>query len=149
MKRIKLVGLLGSFILVLSMMMSCKSTAKLTATLSDLNGEWNIMTLNGKTPNSEKAPFIGIDATTERLFGYAGCNRIMGQVEYPNSNKMNIRFINVATTRMACPDMTEEQELLKTLSNISRFEVDGNTKPITKITLFDMKGNPVITLKKK
>ena len=148
--KMKFGALLGSFVLVLTMMMSCKSASKLTVTsLADLDGEWSVVTFNGTAPSSDKPLSIGVNAVTERLFGYAGCNRIMGQVEYPNSKKNNIRFINVVTTRRACPDMATEQLFLETLSNISRFEVDGAAKPINKMTLFDMKGKPVIKLQRK
>ena len=148
--KMKFGALLGSFVLVLTMMMSCKSAVNQPViSLADLDGEWSVVTFNGTAPSSENPLSVGINAVTERLFGYAGCNRIMGQVEYPNSKKNNIRFINVVTTRKACPDMATEQLFLETLSNISRFEVDGATNPIDKITLFDMKGKPVIKLQRR
>lgn len=129
----------------------CKSTAKITASFADLNGEWNVVELNGKNLNPEETnQFLGIETSTERLFGNAGCNRIMGKVEYNNVTQKNIiRFLNVASTRMACPDMSGETELLKTLSDVARFEVEGNSKPIKKIVLYGMNGSKVMVLEKK
>lgn len=147
MKKLSLLSILGA--LSLLAMVGCKSTANLNVSFTDLNGEWSIVNVNGVAPTGENKPYIGIDSSTERLFGHAGCNRIMGQVEYPNAQKKNIRFINVATTRMLCPDMTAESELVKLLNEVSRFEVQGTTKPIQKLVLFGMNGKPVITLERK
>ena len=147
MKKLSLLSLLGA--LSLLMMVGCKSTASLSVSFVDLNGEWNIVNVNGVAPTGENKPYIGIDSSTERLFGHAGCNRLMGQVEFPNAEKKNIRFTNVATTRMLCPDMTGETELVKVLNEVSRFEVQGTTKPIQKLVLFGMNGKPVITLERK
>lgn len=140
------------FLVVLSvgLFSGCKSTAKITATLADLNGEWNVVELNGKNLNPEETKqFLGIETSTERLFGNAGCNRIMGKVEYNAAQKNIIRFLNVASTRMACPDMSGETELLKALSDVARFEVEGDSKPIKKIVLYGMNGSKVMVLEKK
>ncbi len=147
MKKLSLLSLLGA--LSLLAMVGCKSTANLSVSFADLNGEWDIVNVNGVVPTGENKPYIGIDSSTERLFGHAGCNRLMGQVEFPNAQKKNIRFINVATTRMLCPDMAGESELVKVLNEVSRFEVQGTTKPIQKLVLFGMNGKPVITLERK
>ena len=147
MKKLSLLSLLGAMSLL--MMVGCKSTANMSVSFNDLNGEWNIVNVNGVAPAGENKPYIGIDSSTERLFGHAGCNRLMGQVEFPNAQKKNIRFINVATTRMLCPDMAGESELVKVLNEVSRFEVQGTTKPIQKLVLFGMNGKPVITLERK
>ena len=46
-----------------------------------LNGDWNITTVNGRPATAEKQPFIGLDIQEKRLYGCAGCNRIMGSFE--------------------------------------------------------------------
>jgi heat shock protein HslJ len=149
MKKLNLLSVVGVLLLCSALFVGCKTTAKLNVTFADLNGEWNVVNINGIAPTGENKPYIGIDSSTERLFGNAGCNRIMGQVDYPNTKKNNIRFINVATTRMACPDMSGEQTLVKLLNEVSRFEVQGTTLPVQKVVLFGMNGKPVITLERK
>lgn len=128
----------------------CKTTAKVTATFDDLNGEWNIVELNGKHLNTEETKqTLGLETSMMRLFGNAGCNRIMGKVEYSPANKGIIHFMNVASTRMACPDMSGEQELLKTLPDVARFEMIGDTKPVQKVALYGINNTKLIVLEKK
>lgn len=128
----------------------CKTTAKVTATLNDLNGEWNIVELNGKHLNPEETKqMLGIETSMMRLFGNAGCNRMMGKVEYSPANKGIIHFMNVASTRMACPDMSGEQELMKALPEVVRFEMIGNTKPVEKVALFGINNARLMVLEKK
>lgn len=128
----------------------CKTTEKLTAAFSDLSGEWNIVELDGKHLDpKETNQFLGIEQTTQRLFGNAGCNRMMGKVEYTPGDKNIIRFLDVATTRMACPDMKGETELLQALSQVGRFEVEGTSKPINKIVLYGINNKKLIVLERK
>ena len=62
---------------------SCRSS-KDAATLSSINGEWNIIEINGAAvvpaPNQE-FPFIGFDTNTGKVFGNSGCNRMMGSFD--------------------------------------------------------------------
>lgn len=137
-------------VMALGVFAGCKTTEKLTVTSADLGGEWNIVELEGKRLDPEKNnQFLGIDLTTNRLFGNAGCNRMMGKVEYTPGKKNMIRFSDVATTRMACPDMSGETELMKALSEVARFDVEGTGKPIKKIVLYGTNGTKLMVLEKK
>ena len=128
----------------------CKTTEKLTATFADLSGEWNIVELNGKHLDpKETNQLLGIEQTTRRLFGSAGCNRMMGKVEYTPGDKNVIRFLDVATTRMACPDMEGETELLNALSQVGRFEVEGTSRPLNKIVLYGLNNRKLMVLERK
>ena len=60
----------------------------------------------------------------------------MGQIEYSDSRKNIIKFPQVATTRMACPDMSGERELLQALDKVVRFDAVGEVKPVNKIALY-------------
>lgn len=137
-------------VLSIGILASCKSKKAVEATFSDLNGSWNIVELNGKTLNpSESNQFIEFDTARHTLSGRAGCNRMMGQVEYSDTRKNIIKFPQVATTRMACPDMSGEQELLQTLDKIVRFEVEGDTKPVNKITFYGVDNTKLMVIEKK
>ena len=98
---------------------SCKAKKGVEATFSDLDGSWNIVELNGKVLNpAETNQVIEFDVARHSLSGRAGCNRMMGQIEYSDSRKNIIKFPQVATTRMACPDMSGERELLQALDKV-------------------------------
>lgn len=137
-------------VLSIGILASCKSKKAVEATFSDLNGSWNIVELNGKTLNpAESNQFIEFDAARHTLSGRAGCNRMMGQVEYSDTRKNIIKFPQVATTRMACPDMSGEQELLQTLDKIVRFEAEGDTKPVHKIAFYGVDNTKLMVIEKK
>ena len=93
--------------------------------------------LNGKVLNpAETNQVIEFDVARHSLSGRAGCNRMMGQIEYSDSRKNIIKFPQVATTRMACPDMSGERELLQALDKVVRFDAVGEVKPVNKIALY-------------
>lgn len=112
----------------------------------ELNGEWNVVEMNGTSvAASESAPYLVFDTQSKRLSGNAGCNRIMGAVEYAKEGSDRIRFPQIATTRMACPDMSGERELLQTLEHVERFgAAEGDA-----IALFNEEGERILLLKKK
>ena len=99
---------------------SCRSS-KDAATLSSINGEWNIIEINGAAvvpaPNQE-FPFIGFDTNTGKVF---------------------------ASTRMACPDMTLEQNVLSALGQVKKYKKLGKEN----IALCGSSNRPIIVLQKK
>ena len=101
---------------------SCRSS-KDAATLSSINGEWNIIEINGAAvvpaPNQE-FPFIGFDTNTGKVFGNSGCNRMMGSFDV-NAKPGTIDLGAMASTRMACPDMEVEGRVMKALNEVKSF----------------------------
>ncbi len=59
-------------------------------------------------------PMFEFNLRDMRFSGHAGCNQIFGGIEV-KGNK--IRFGNLASTKMACPDMTVEQKVTQILNN--------------------------------
>ncbi len=120
--------------------------AATTIPFSELQGEWNVIELNGASLNpKETHQFLSFDTESKRLSGNAGCNRIMGSLAYDAQQSDAIRFPQIATTRMACPDMKGEQELLQTLDKVARF---GSEKTNT-VALYDQQGQKLLVLKRK
>lgn len=109
-----------------------------------LNGEWNIITVNGQQTGAEKQAFLGMDLTGKRLYGCAGCNRILGQVEVGDGKAGRISFGNVGSTRMLCANMGTESAVLEALSNVA-----GYSGTEQELTLTDSKGHALLTLSKR
>ena len=114
---------------VTALLASCAST-KNVATVTDLNGEWNIIEINGTAvvPAPGQAfPYIGLDAATGRISGNSGCNRMMGSFDI-NSEPGRITFDQVGTTRMMCADMSVETNVLNALKQVRKYVKlsDGN-----------------------
>lgn len=117
---------------------SCGTTGKSV----DFSGEWNVVSVDGQKVNGN--PYIGFDMEKGRLYGNAGCNRIMGGVELDSINPGKIGFSGVASTRMMCPDMETEQKVLEALN-----EVAGYKASATGVELTDKDGKVVLSLEKR
>ena len=89
------------------------------------------------------------DVARQGLSGNAGCNRLMGKIEYNDAYRNIIKFPQVATTRMACPDMSGERELLEALNKVVRFEAQGEAAPVTEIALFGTNNDKLLVIKKQ
>ena len=117
---------------------SCKAKKGVEATFSDLDGSWNIVELNGKVLNpAETNQVIEFDVARHSLS------------EYSDSRKNIIKFPQVATTRMACPDMSGERELLQALDKVVRFDAVGEVKPVNKIALYGTDNTKLMVIEKK
>ena len=125
---------------------SCRSS-KDAATLSSINGEWNIIEINGAAvvpaPNQE-FPFIGFDTNTGKVFGNSGCNRMMGSFDV-NAKPRQIDLGALGSTLMMCPDMTVEKNVLAALGQVKKYKQLGKEN----MALCASSNRPVIVLQKK
>lgn len=124
---------------------SCSSTKSMN--LDELSGRWEITDVNGSkvtmsAPDAEM-PYLGFDVVNGRLSGNAGCNSIMGS--FPTSDPAGkISFGDVATTRMMCPDMEVEQNVVQALGNVAGYKSEGADK----VALVSADGAQLLSLKK-
>ena len=129
---------------------ACKTRKVVEVTVSDLDGEWVVVEMNGRPlAAGENQPVMRLDILRRGLSGNAGCNRLMGQIEYDSDHRNIIRFLQVATTRMACPDMSVERAFLEALDKVARFEAVGEEAPVRRIALFGTKGEKLLELTKR
>ena len=119
-------------------------TGKKAVSVMDFSGEWNIVNVKGETVNAEDAPYIGFDQKTSRVYGHAGCNRLMGAFHVDSLNVGKMSFGQVATTRMMCPDMSLEQHVVEALNKVAGFVQTGDT-----VELKDAEGKALMTLQKR
>lgn len=125
---------------------SCGST-KNAAALSSISGEWNIIEINGTAvvpaPRQE-FPFIGFDTKDGKVYGNSGCNRLMGAFNV-NAKPGTIDLGALGSTRMACPDMTLENNVLSALGQVKKYKKLGKEN----IALCGSSNRPIIILQKK
>lgn len=138
MQRIHLFSFMATALLVLT---SCKS-GKTLVKPSELAGEWNIVTVGGQEPQVSKAAYIGLDGT--RLYGCAGCNRIMGKFMATDDKAGELTFTSVSSTRMLCSQMEGEQAVLQALNQVA-----GYTGTAQQLVLTDKKGKELMQLEKR
>ena len=108
----------------------CDSKGKTVMTLEkrmvdQLNGSWKVISIDGKEITAEN-PTMVIDIPEGKLSGFAGCNRMFGNIVL-DGTPYGITFTQVGATRMACPDMATEQAFLSMLEKITTFQpIDNN-----------------------
>ncbi|MCB0374223.1 MAG: META domain-containing protein, partial [Muricauda sp.] len=73
--------------------------------------------------NGSDVPNMEININTNRFAGFSGCNRMTGSLFF---EKDLLRFSQVASTRMACPNMEKESEFLKALQSSTDYKVENN-----------------------
>ncbi len=91
--------------------------------------KWRLVELNGKkievSDKSKKEMFIQLNKEN-RYAAFIGCNNMMGGFEL-KEDVMRIKFTKGASTMMACPDMTTEQEFAEMLEKVDNYSLNGNS----------------------
>lgn len=83
---------------------------------SPLNGAWQLQSVDSQQATdlfSGKIPYLQFDVGERKVSGNGGCNYLSGSVEVDGGM---IRFSPLIATKMACPAIAGEQQLLSVLS---------------------------------
>lgn len=114
--------------------------------LSELEGEWNIVKVYGDTLSTdlEVRPGVRFDIADGRISGNSGCNRITGELRSDETVENSISFHGVAATRMMCPDMETEKNILSALNNVRTYGILENGN----LVFFTAGGAVVLELKR-
>jgi copper homeostasis protein (lipoprotein) len=96
--------------------------------------KWVLTEIMGKTiePEDGRGPvaFILFNAEEMRVFGNGGCNSFNGAYELQDGYR--IKFSKIASTLMACPDMSIEQQLFKLLETADNYTIADGVLSINK-----------------
>ena len=109
--------------------------------LEDIAGEWRILTVFGeKMPAMDETPAVNFAIAAKRVSAYAGCTRLSAGFMPGETNGLTVG--NVMSTRMACPDMTTEQNVTNALEQVKSYgmALNGN------LLLFSAGGQQVMEL---
>ena len=68
-------------------------------------------------------PNMEVNINNNRFSGFSGCNRMTGSLFYEQDI---LRFTQIASTRMACPNMDKESEFLSNLQASTQYKVENN-----------------------
>jgi copper homeostasis protein (lipoprotein) len=81
-------------------------------------------------------PYIVLQGTTKQIVGHAGCNRLSGGYTIAGDA---LRLDEIATTRMACPEIETENAFLNALETVARWKLMDN-----QLALLDKSGAQVL-----
>lgn len=91
--------------------------------------KWKLVKLMGQDITDSKA-FITFSTKDNRVFGNASCNNFNGSFEI--ENELQIKLSKMATTMMACPDMTIEKQFIAILEKVDNVSLNGNSMTLNK-----------------
>lgn len=95
---------------------------------------WMLTELNGKPVaapiDGEKASFIYFDAGNKRVSVSGGCNVMGGNYELAEGNR--VKFGQMISTMMTCPDMTREEGLKQMTSMADNYAIQGENLSFAK-----------------
>ncbi|RFM27829.1 META domain-containing protein [Deminuibacter soli] len=120
--------------LAITLSCSCKTQQSTAAAGDGITGkQWRLTELYGQpvtvTGNS-KIPGILLNATDKRITGNGGCNTFNGSYDIKDHSR--ISFSQMASTQMACIDMTTETKLLQALQTADNYTISGNQLSLNK-----------------
>ncbi len=78
-----------------------------------LNGKWMLSHPDEQSIDKAEVPYLELQLEENRAVGFGGCNRFTGSVELIGDS---LKFGSLASTKMACPDLTGEAAFLRALS---------------------------------
>jgi putative lipoprotein len=87
--------------------------------------QWTLQTLDGvPVTGAEAQPAqLVLHAASQRLSGFAGCNTLRGRYTQRGTQ---LALTALATTRMACPQLPQEQRFIELLGAATAYRVEGH-----------------------
>ncbi len=118
MAHFKIEKISNDYILYLKNASDSTSMTMRKSDLTFLNGAWRVSVLDGKNIPADAEMQMVIDLPELKVHGNTGCNILNGSIFVDPAKQNSLQFSNLATTRMACPDMEREQKFLVVLEQV-------------------------------
>ena len=100
---------------------NCRSYQKKTR--RPLEGtEWQLIQLDGRSVKAAPETFV-LKLENGSVSGAGACNRLMGS--YKTGERRALKIGPLATTKMACPNLDQEQQFLRALESTTHYDMDG------------------------
>lgn len=109
------------------------------------NNRWRPTVVAGKpvvVAPKQHEPWIVLDAKSSKVSGLAGCNRVSGS--YRAGSDGQLKFSNLAATKMACPQSQVERAFLDALQRTKSYRIVGRN-----LELFGANGAMVARLEER
>ena len=100
---------------------NCRSYQKKTR--RPLEGtEWQLIQLDGRSVKAAPETFV-LKLENGSVSGAGACNRLMGS--YKTGERRALKIGPLATTKMACPNLDQEQQFLRAIEATTHYDMDG------------------------
>ena len=101
--------------------------------------KWKLVEMNGREVTNavgDRDYFIQLDNEENRMYGFAGCNNFFGNYELKEG--LRVKFSEIGSTMMACPNMNTEKELFQILETVDNYRVYKNFLELNKARMAPM-----------
>lgn len=113
------------------------------ANIDFFNGIWKITKINGDGGKCKNKNYtLAIDAVDKKVHGQLACNIVNGDILLDPNKQNSIMFLDLITTRMVCPDMSIETEILIALEKVEKYSKEKHKR----LSLKDKDGNAVLEI---
>lgn len=112
-------------VMMVVLLVGCGATNKVTNKMEDsIYKKWELSSLDGKQVRENQPLYLEL-TKDKKVSGFVGCNRVTGSFEI--KNKTQIRFTQLATTRMMCSqsEMELERKLIELLNSVDNFNLEN------------------------
>ncbi|MEK8180810.1 META domain-containing protein [Flavobacterium buctense] len=109
---------------------------------------WKLIELNGQpvtAVENRREAFLILKKDNNRVNGNSGCNNLNGY--YQLTGQTELTFSKMATTMMACKDMTIEKAFLETLQRVDNYAIKGKVLSLSKAKMAPMAKFEVVFMK--
>jgi heat shock protein HslJ len=147
-----------AFFIITLVAAGCKSVQKVSALpeqpippiVTELQEtHWKLTELMGKpvvlNVNNKKSIYLILKNDGSSVLGFSGCNTFMGKYVLSEGNR--IAFSAIASTMMACPDLSVETEFNKMLGMVDSYSFDGITLSLNKARMAPLARFEVLVIK--
>ncbi len=103
---------------------------------------WALTEINGQPLEiSETRPNIEINLTTMKILGKGNCNNFSGNIS--NYSDSNIRFEQISSTKMMCPNLDQETIFFEAMDKVVSYSIEKLT-----LTMYDHQQKPILRFHK-
>ena len=86
--------------------------------------EGQLIQLEGRSVKAEPGTYtLPLEAEGNHLSGVGACNRLMGS--YSTGERRALKIGPLASTKMACPNLDQEQQFLRAIESTTHYDMDG------------------------
>lgn len=101
---------------------NCGMTSARTGSLT--GGQWQLAQFEGRTFAATGDSYMLTFSADNAVSGKGDCNRITGTY-ISDREKSTLSFGPIASTRMMCPNQSQEDAFMKTLGTVDAYKIDG------------------------
>lgn len=147
MKKLTFLPLVALLFFVVTSCCGCRG-AKSKNPYSLTSSQWQLVEMQGKKIEAVDNTYtINFDEKENRSYGQGDCNSYF--FGYSEESVRKLKFTDGGSTRMFCPNQSQEDKYIQLFQNIDSYTVDGDMLMLQEkgevVMIFKVKGEKVVS----